>query len=165
MTRYNQEVRERVTMRMMPPSNEPLARVAKETGISEMTLHKWRKQSRESGYAAPGNGLEAERWSSQDKFLIVMETATLNEMEIADYCRRRGLYVEQVKEWKQACQQANGELSKQTGSLQKELRQEKRRVQMLEKELRRKEKALAETAALLTLRKKLQAIWGDDGDA
>jgi transposase len=48
--------------------------------------------------------------------------------------------------------------SKHTRSL------EARRVRELEKELRRKDKALAEAAALLVLQKKVQAIWGDADD-
>ena len=61
--------------------------------------------------------------------------------------------------------QANGGVAKEAGRYQQELRQEKKRVKELEKELRRKESALAETAALLTLRKKARAIWGDGEDA
>jgi transposase len=61
--------------------------------------------------------------------------------------------------------QANGNLAQETGKIQQELKQEKSRSLQLEKELRRKESALAETAALLVLRKKIHAIWGDGEDA
>ena len=44
----------------------------------------------------PGNGKNAEEWSSKDKFGVVLETAGLNEAELAEYCRRKGLFVEQV---------------------------------------------------------------------
>jgi transposase len=42
------------------------------------------------------------------------------------------------------------------------LKEEQKRAKQLEKELQKKEKALAEAATLLLLRKKAQAIWGDD---
>jgi transposase len=84
---------------------------------------------------------------------------------MAEYCRSKGLYVEQVNAWKDACMQANGGVAEQAARLQKELRQKERDYKKLEQELRRKEAALAETAALLVLRKKANAIWGDGEDA
>ena len=130
-----------------------------------MTLHGWRKRAREQGYAAPGDGRNAERWSSHDKFLIVVETASYSEVELADYCRSKGLFVEQVRNWRNACLQANGQVVQETERVRKELQQEKRRNHELEQEVRRKDTALAETAALLVLRKKAHAIWGDGEDA
>ena len=93
-----------------------------------------------------------------------METALLSEVELAEYCRSKGLYVEQVIAWKDACMQANGGVAEQAGRLQKELRQKERECKQLTQELRRKDAALAETAALLVLRKKANAIWGDGVD-
>jgi invasion protein IalB len=81
---------------------------------------------------------------------------------MAEYCRTKGLYVEQVQAWRDACMQANGGVAQEAAKLQKELRQKDRENKKLVKELRRKEAALAETAALLVLRKKAQAVWGDD---
>jgi transposase len=94
-----------------------------------------------------------------------METAQLSEVELAEYCRNKGLFVEQVTAWKDACMQANGGVAQQATRLQQELRQKDKELKKLEKELRRKEAALAETAALLVLRKKADAIWGDGEDA
>ena len=90
---------------------------------------------------------------------MVVETAALSEVERGEYCRKRGIYPEHLQAWRRACEQANGELSSRTHG---ERSAERRRIQALERELRRKEKALAETAALLVLRKKAQAIWGED---
>ncbi|NHC18899.1 MULTISPECIES: transposase [Bacillaceae] len=59
---------------------------------------------------------------------------------------------------------ANGAESNQKKQLNQELKEEKKRAKSLEKDLRKKEKALAEAAALLLLRKKAQAIWGDQED-
>lgn len=89
-----------------------------------------------------------------------METATLSEIELAKYCRSKGLFVEQVEAWRDACMQANGGIAEQSSKLQKELREKERENRTLSRELKRKESALAETAALLVLRKKTQAIWG-----
>jgi len=59
---------------------------------------------------------------------------------------------------------ANGRESNQTKQLNQELKEEKKKAKVLEKDLRKKEKALAEAAAILLLRKKAQAIWGDQED-
>lgn len=93
-----------------------------------------------------------------------METATLSEAELAEYCRKKGLYVEQVLAWKDACMQANGGVAQEATRLQKELRKKDQEVKKVSQELRRKESALAETAALLVLRKKANAILGDGDD-
>jgi transposase len=160
--RYSQEQKESIIKRMMPPNNESVSKITKEEGISDVTLYKWRRQARAAGGATPGNGQTSDKWSSQDKFLIVMETFAMNEIELAEYCRKKGLYREQIEAWKNVCLQANGQAFDQAKQLNGVLKEEQKRAKQLEKELQKKEKALAEAAALLLLRKKAQAIWGDD---
>lgn len=160
--RYSQEQKEAIVKRMMPPNNESVGQISKEEGITEVTLYKWRKEARVAGVATPGNGQTSDKWSSQDKFLIVMETFAMNETELAEYCRKKGLYREQIEAWRTVCLQANGQVFDQSKQLKGSLKEEQKRAKQLEKELQKKEKALAEAAALLLLRKKAQAIWGDD---
>lgn len=142
--------------------NTPISQLMKETGISDATLYTWRKQARNEGLVVPGDGKNAEDWSSEDKFAVVLETATLNEAELAEYCRKKGLFAEQITAWKSSCLSANKSQAQQEKQLQEQRRQDQKKIRQLEKELKRKEKALAETAALLVLRKKANAIWGDD---
>jgi len=164
MARYSEEFKYSIIKRMMPPKSESVLLISKETGLSEATLHQWKKKARAKGIAVPSGETEAERWSTQDKFLIVVETATLSEIELSEYCRSKGLYVEQVQAWRDACMQANGGVAQQATQLQKNIRQKDQEIKKLSQELRRKEAALAETAALLVLRKKANAIWGDSED-
>ncbi|CAM3500474.1 Transposase IS3/IS911 family protein [Cupriavidus taiwanensis] len=112
----------------------------------------------------PGDGKNPEVWSSEDKFAVVLETAPLNEAELAEYCRRKGLYAEQIAAWREACRSANANAGEQAREQLLQSKGDKKRIQQLEKELQRKEKALAEAAALLILRKKVQAIWGEKED-
>ena len=123
----------------------------------------WNK-ARKEGYAAPGKDAVPDDWSTQDKFLIVVETASLNETELAEYARKKGLYVEQIKAWKDACMNANGGIAKEAARLNRELKESQKERKKLEKEIQRKDKALAEAAALLVLSKKANAIWGDPED-
>ena len=62
-----------------------------------------KQQAKAKGIVIPDGEPNAEEWSTQDKFQIVLETASLNEVELAEYFRKKGLYVEQVQSWKTAC--------------------------------------------------------------
>jgi transposase-like protein len=95
---------------------------------------------------------------------VVIETAALNEQELSEYCRKKGLYAEQVVRWKEAAIAGNEAPERLTKAERRELQQLKKKSRKTEKELRRKEKALAEAAALLILEKKAQAIWGGGGE-
>jgi len=165
MARYSEEFKYSILIKLMPPKNQSVAEVARETGLGKSTIFKWMKEAKAKGLPVPGNKPEPKHWSTQDKFLIVVETASLTETELAGYCRSKSLYVEQVQAWRDACMQANGGIAQEATRLQRELRDKERDNKKLERELRRKEAALAETAALLVLRKKANAIWGDGEDA
>ena len=162
---YSPERRSAVLKRMLPPNNMAIRQLAQEEGISAATLHKWRAQARGKGQLLPDADASPEGWSSRDKFAAVLETAALNEADMAEYCRKRGLFPAQITAWRVACEQANDWDRASTARLGKATKEEKRRVKDLERELARKDRALAETAALLVLRKKASAIWGDGEDA
>ena len=157
---YSPELKDALLRRMLPPNNESITKISREEGISEQTLRNWRDKARREGYAASGTDAIPDNWSTQDKFLIVVETASMNETELAEYARKKGLYVEQIKAWKDACMNANGGVAKDASLLNRELKDSEKERRKLEKELQRKEKALAEAAALLVLSKKANAIWG-----
>ncbi len=158
---YSPELKEALLRRMLPPNNESISKIAKEEGLSEQTLRNWRDKARKDGYAAPGTDAVSDDWSTQDKFLIVVETVGLSETELAEYARKKGLYVEQIQAWKDACMNANGGIAKEAARLNRELKESVKERKKLEKEIQRKDKALAEAAALLVLSKKANAIWGD----
>lgn len=164
MKRYSAERKEAILRRMMPPENKLVSELAKEHGISEQTLYTWRRNLKSQGVPVPGNGKNAEGWTSADKFGVVLETARLNEAELAEYCRSKGLFVEQIAAWREACQQANAAAPERDRELREQGKSDRKEIKQLKRELQRKEKALAEAAALIILRKKAQAIWGDPED-
>ncbi len=102
-----------------------------------------------------------EKHSATQKFAIVVQAASLNEAELAEYCRKKGLYPDRVKAWRTQAEKAMAGGIVSAKELREAVTAEKKRNKALERELHRKEKALAETAALLTLRKKAAAIWGE----
>ncbi|QNI80057.1 transposase family protein [Synechococcus sp. RS9909] len=152
---------------MSPPMRQSVAQISAELGIHVVTLYNWRKAWRLQGEVVPASEKDPEGWGATDKFTVVLETAGLNATELSAYCRERGLFPEQVERWRQASQDAN-EKPVLTLKEQKELErlraQDQKEIKRLKQELRRKEKALAEAAALLIASKKIQAFWGEDGD-
>lgn len=98
-------------------------------------------------------------WSPEEKLRVVVKASILSDEQLGEFLRREGIHEAQLRQWKAAMLEA----------LQKPVRRSKKtaegkRIRKLEAELRRKEKALAEAAALLVLKKKAQEIWGDEGD-
>ena len=98
----------------------------------------------------------AQRWSSSDKFQMVLEVATLSEEEQSAYCRRIGIYPEQIAQWRQACELANATMS-DAGMSPAAVKAQAKRLKQVERDL-------AEARALLVLRKKAEAIWGKDAE-
>ena len=162
---YSPERKATVLQRMLPPDNKASRQLSRAEGISEATLHKWRAEARGKGQLLPDADAGPEGWTSRDKFAAVLETAALNEADLGEYCRQRGLYPAQIATWRAACEQANDWDRASTARISQATKEDKKRVKDLERELARKDRALAETAALLVLRKKAQAIWGDGEDA
>jgi transposase len=167
MRRYSEAVKADVRRRMSPPQRQSVTRISEELGIHVVTLYKWRKAWRLQGEVVPASEKEPEGWTAADKFTVVMETAGLNATELSAYCRERGLFPEQVSRWRQAAQDANAQ-PVLTMAEQKELERlralDQREIKALKKELQRKEKAMAEMAALLVLRKKWDAFCSEDAE-
>lgn len=161
MPKYSKEFKETIVQKMMPPNAQSIAQICRDTGVSEQTLYNWRNQYKSEGKAVPADPSNPENWSAQDKLAVVIETASLNEQALSEYCRKKGLYAEQIIRWKELAlggYEAKGILS---ANERRELQHTKKKNRQIGKELRRKEKALAETAALLVLSKKCNAIWGE----
>jgi transposase-like protein len=157
--RYSAEHKQWAIKQLQAPINMTVVELAKTTGITEVSLRTWLGASRgESGQS------EVEgKWSSAEKFRVVLETAPLSQEEVAQYCRGKSILPEQLQQWRRACEQANaGTAPSQERSAGGAAQQ---RIRGLERELKRKTEALAETAALLVLRKKADAIWGTGEDA
>jgi transposase len=165
MNRYSAERKAAVLKKLLPPYSLSVAELSRQEGISDATLYTWRKQAVAGGEVVSASGKSTSKWSAEAKLSMVIETATLSEIELSEYCREKGLYPEQLKSWRQACLDGQSAATQRTQSERAQSKTDKRRIRELERELNRKEKALAEAAALLVLRKKLNALWGnDDGD-
>lgn len=143
-----------VLARLMPRHNRSSQDVAREEGSLVAWLYLWRKQARAQVGLLPASMEDPEGWSARDKFDAVAETAARNETGLAEYCGARGLYPEQVRAWRAAFEQANDWAQASERGRTESRRESARRMKQLEGELRHKEGALAEAAALLTLSRK-----------
>ncbi|MFD3157317.1 hypothetical protein ACFIJ5_10720 [Haloimpatiens sp. FM7330] len=131
--RYSQE--EKMVKRMLLPENCSVSKLSAETGISKLTLATWKTRALKGGVSRnqgrPKNGL-----SSQEKFMIVMETYTLSEIELSKYCREKGLYVEDIKKWRSSFIGANNAKQSKNinvAELKEELTEEKNKSKELKK--------------------------------
>ncbi|MDL2275036.1 transposase [Desulfosarcina sp. OttesenSCG-928-G10] len=105
---YSEERKASVLKKMIPPHNQSLSHLAVQEGISEATLYNWRKEARSKGILMPDGDTSPAGWTTRDKFAAVVETASLNaaEAETAEYCRRKGIFVHDLEQWKSACENA-----------------------------------------------------------
>lgn len=165
MNHYSEERRASVLRKLLPPLNRSVPEVSQEEGIAQGTLYHWRDKARMKGNVVPGNKKTPEAWSAEARLATVIEVASLSATELSRYCREKGLYVEQVTAWREACLAGQRSAHEQRGSEREEIRVSKKRIRELERELHHKEKALAEVAALLVLRKKMNALWESDDEA
>ena len=155
---YSKKLKESVFKRLAPPNAEKVSALAKELKIPRNTLYTWRAKALNESSAT---SKKASKWSSKDKFQAVLETASLSELETSKYCREKGIHLEELNSWIKQCQNANNTKFEDPKELKENLKDEQQKNKELQKELNYKEKALAETAALLVLRKKANAIWGE----
>ena len=162
MTEYSKEFKASIIAKMLPPNNIPVPQLVRETGIPKDTLYTWRSKHRKAQRPTTAQPPAPGELSSEEKFAVVLESAGLNEVELGEYCRRKGLYPEQIGAWRNSCMQANAPAAPKIDRAK--LKEQTKHIKRLEAELRRKEKALAEAAALLVLQKKVQALWEDPED-
>jgi transposase-like protein len=156
--RYSEEFKASIIAKLLPPHNVSVPDMVKETGVPKDTLYTWRNQYRNRQVNAEASGNQpTASLNNQEKLAIVIESASLTEVELGEYCRRKGLYPEQIAGWKNGF--ALGSSAPLSKAEREQMREQAATIKQLEKELNRKDKALAETAALLILQKKFQALW------
>jgi len=153
--RYTAAFREWAVSQMMPPRHQSAVELARQTGVTAATLRTWQDAARAEGKIMARSSKSADRWSSSDKFQMVLEVATLSAEEQSAYCRRQGVYPEQIAQWRHACELANGTMI-DAGMSPAAVKAQAKRLKQVERDL-------AEARALLVLRKKAEAIWGKDG--
>lgn len=141
--------------------------LGKEVGIDAGTLSRWLSaaatvRGMNDERKLPGGSKRPRDWSPKERLRAVNETADLDDAKLGEYLRQRGLHSATLSEWRALALRALApEASRPASAKAKESKQFK----AMERELNRKDKALAELAALLVLKKKVAEIWGDEAES
>jgi transposase-like protein len=148
-----------------------LTEIANALSIGCSTLSKWivkaRNNELEIASSDEINRMKQDKrpqdWTQEERLNMVITCSTLDDEALSEYCRQQGVYLHHIKQWK--LDFINGQATKSSQTEKAEVKKLKHENKALKKELNRKDKALAETAALLVLKKKVDTIWGIDEDS
>lgn len=172
---YSDMFKRKMIQRMTGTQALSASALSKKVDVSQATLSKWlRNAGIKTPFAFSNQPFDTlnerntvpkkrpEDWSPEEKLKAVLEAASLSEDKLGAFLRQKGLHETHLQQWR--LKMLNG-LSDKTKALKtKRKSPEVKQIKDLEKEIRRKDKALAETAALLVLKKKVQEIWGDEDE-
>jgi transposase-like protein len=150
---HNHGFKDQAVQKAFNRNGKSVKAIALELNIGYSTLQKWIREYKL--VTADKDNQQPQDWSRQQQFQALIDTASMDAEQCSQYCRKKGIFPHHLDEWRD-----NFILSdkQSTKSNQSDISKLKKENAALQKELRRKEKALAETAALLVLQKKFQAL-------
>jgi transposase-like protein len=155
---YSKAFADQALVKVLSRGDRTVLSVAEELNLNYHTLKNWMRRgsvSKSKGLATKEK--RAQDWSAEEQLLALQESHSLSGEALNAWCREHGLFAHHLSGWKTAfC--AEGKASPSA----RELRVLKDENEQLKRELVRKEKALAEAAALLILQKKFRALWEDE---
>ena len=163
MSQLSSEAKEAIVLKALNRGDTTLESIAQANNIGYSTLQKWLKRhqegiplGRKTNQSKSSHGL-----TRTEQFNHLLATSKLDDVSLGKYCREHGLYSHQLTAWRDAFMTTP---NSKTPAEQTELKKLKKENQQLQKELRRKDKALAEASALLVMKKKADLIWGANVD-
>jgi transposase-like protein len=166
---YSKAFKNRMIQRMTGPNAMSATALSKESGVSQSTLSNWLREAGSVAVIKRDKSTEGERQagarrprdrSVEEKMRVLKQAASITPEMLGELLRREGLHEADLLRWEQEIRDSLAEARSQRATL----KEKDKKIKALERELRRKEKALAEAAALLVLKKKVQEIWGDEDD-
>jgi transposase len=152
---YSKEFKDSVRSKILSRGNRTIAEICEEAGVATAAASNWIRQYGSS--SGMKKQKSSSQWNPEQKLKALIETASLSEAELGTYLRKEGLFSAQLDDWRSEF------LSSMTS--QRKLKNPKKderdkKIVLLEREILRKDKALAEAAALLILQKKVHLLWG-----
>jgi len=151
--------------------NTSLKEVADSLGVGLSSLSRWTLQAKNQELETISfnevNNMKKEKrpqdWTLEERLNMIISCAVLDEQALSEHCRAQGIYPHHVAQWN--LDFATTSQSDNKPASRNEVKTLKNEIKALKKELNRKDRALAETAALLVLQKKVHEIWGNDEDS
>jgi transposase len=155
--RYSEGFRRSIVRKVQESDGKSLDDIAREHGIHPATLGRWIQQLRASKLADDGaDGIQPSHRNPGEKLELLLESRTVKPDAMGEWLRRNGMHSEHLRLWEQELGSMATDNENKINSENSQLRKENK---ALKKELARKEKALAEAAVLLTLKKKYPTIF------
>ncbi len=152
------EVKESIIRQALERKDKSLSEIAKVNNVGYSTLQKWLSRNR-AGQSSSASASTRQALSQELQFTHLLATANLDAEAVSVYCREQGIYSHQLTQWKEVFMNTSND--KRAAVQRQALRALKQENKALKKELYRKDKALAESSALLILKKKANLIWGE----
>ena len=152
--RYGQGFKARMVQRMAGPRGVSANSLAEEMGVSQATLSRWLRTARTVDLMSTD---KSGKWTPAGKLPVIVEASQLDAKELGAFLCKEGLHEATLREWHEA---ATASLSAPKKSSRAKKSPEAKQIQELERDLRRKEKAMAEIAAIITLQQNVREIWG-----
>ena len=151
---YSKEFKDSVVVKILNRGEKTIEEVCSEVGVLKSSARNWMKASAMVGTKSPSPKGARMKWTPEAKLKAVVDTTNLVDTELGHYLRREGLYSNQVSDWRSEIIEGL--------ALKPKFKRDERddQIRVLEQEILRKDKALAEASALLILQKKVSLIWG-----
>lgn len=164
MMLYSQKFRTTMLAKMTGVNPVSASALSREAGVAQSTLSRWLRDAGASVEGMPTSrqlpsGKRPQDWTPEERLSLVMRAEGLKDEELGELLRKAGVHSSQLEEWRKG---ALGGIKERPYRGKRS--EEARRIRSLEAEVRRKDKALAEAAALLILKKKVEELWGDEDE-
>lgn len=152
--KYSHEFKENVVKKAISRGN--VREVAEETGVAAWSIYQWIKQFKSGNIKEDETGPKG--YSLNKKQMLLLESQSISEEKQGEWLRKNGLHSDHLNKWRDEI----FDMMNKKNEDKIKLRKAKGKIKELEKEINRKDKALAEVTALLTLKKKLNYLWEDE---
>jgi transposase-like protein len=166
LKRYSEKFKQRMVQRLVGPRKVSATTLSKEVGVPQPTLSLWLREAGSVRVVTDDDETKLapkrpDDWTPREKLAAVIEAEGVAEADLGVWLRRKGLKEEHLRQWRESALSGMGARPQRASTSA----EDRKRIKQLERELKRKEKALAETAALLVLQGKMEALWAEEDDS
>ena len=154
---YTENFKKAMVQKMLMPGGPGVTRLSREIGVNKQTLYNWRDRFHYIGTGSAYTHRSPRQWTEEDKYEALLEAARLTGEDLGKWLREKGLRSEHIEKWQHDMKKNLNQRKRN-----EEIRDLRKKNKELERELHRKDKALAEMSALVVLKKKVDALWGDE---
>ncbi|MCP4009519.1 MAG: transposase [Proteobacteria bacterium] len=159
-TQYTEAFRQQALQKVYARGSRSVISIAEELNLNHWTLKNWMKPKSKPIKQKTTTAKRPNDWTPAERLGALMTTHSMDDQSLGHYCRSQGIFTHHLKQWRTDFESGTSSSSSHLA----ELRDLKSSHKNLQSELKRKEKALAEAAALLVLQKKFQALWEDEAE-